>query len=422
MRKFFGFDKAGTLSAAGSFAGGALFSAMINKVNRPKPQEPKDGEDRPKNVRKNTSNSETSVDPQSTLIGPRGNSVPSGSGSGSSGSAGGGKAGGKSAGGDGIGDIVSDIIETASDVAGGTSGMKFNRNAGYGGTFRRGAKGTGSISLGQSDDARRLAQLRQGALPKGINSLKDLAKSRQGRMGDALAAMGYSGYRQLANKAKKLPKSAGRFVRRTGVGAMGAAGLGAIALGAAAVTGDPAKAAALAISAGSAGYNFANFYGDKIAKGAGEAADAGKVAYWGKDLKAVNQYKFDEDFKKNPELMDALTKTLGTRDEARKAINSGDIQAYLNNNLTDKAKVAKAAGLKKKYMAQGMSEGAALERSIAMAKWNRDANPGIFNTMSREQTAFKQNLMKQLEAQGITGSAAKSRVDAILEDLEYFEM
>lgn len=37
LRKFFGFDNAGTLSAAGSFAGGAVFSAMINKINRPKP-------------------------------------------------------------------------------------------------------------------------------------------------------------------------------------------------------------------------------------------------------------------------------------------------------------------------------------------------------------------------------------------------
>ncbi len=47
LRKFFGFDNAGTLSAAGSFAGGALFSAMINKINRPKPPEPKEGEEKP---------------------------------------------------------------------------------------------------------------------------------------------------------------------------------------------------------------------------------------------------------------------------------------------------------------------------------------------------------------------------------------
>lgn len=55
LRKFFGFDNAGTLSAAGSFAGGALFSSMIGKLNRPKPPAPKDEEDKAKNQRKNTS-------------------------------------------------------------------------------------------------------------------------------------------------------------------------------------------------------------------------------------------------------------------------------------------------------------------------------------------------------------------------------
>lgn len=53
LRKFFGFDNAGTLSAAGSFAGGALFSAMINKMNRPKPQDKDDDGDKAKNQRRN---------------------------------------------------------------------------------------------------------------------------------------------------------------------------------------------------------------------------------------------------------------------------------------------------------------------------------------------------------------------------------
>lgn len=55
LRKFFGFDNAGTLSAAGSFAGGALFSAMISRMNRPKPQD-KDDEEKPKNMRKSSGN------------------------------------------------------------------------------------------------------------------------------------------------------------------------------------------------------------------------------------------------------------------------------------------------------------------------------------------------------------------------------
>lgn len=56
LRKFFGFDNAGTLSAAGSFAGGAVFSAMISKLNRPKPKG-EEKEEAPKNLRKNSSGS-----------------------------------------------------------------------------------------------------------------------------------------------------------------------------------------------------------------------------------------------------------------------------------------------------------------------------------------------------------------------------
>lgn len=62
LRKFFGFDNAGTLSAAGSFAGGAVFSAMISKLNRPKPKDGKDGEEKPKNLRKNSSSGTVDAD------------------------------------------------------------------------------------------------------------------------------------------------------------------------------------------------------------------------------------------------------------------------------------------------------------------------------------------------------------------------
>lgn len=61
LRKFFGFDKSGTLSAAGSFAGGALFSAMINKMNRPKPGNEKEKDDKPK-VRKPSSGNRVGSD------------------------------------------------------------------------------------------------------------------------------------------------------------------------------------------------------------------------------------------------------------------------------------------------------------------------------------------------------------------------
>ena len=54
LRKFFGFDNAGTLSAAGSFAGGALFSTMVGMVNRPKPKDEKDDKKEKEKKRKIT--------------------------------------------------------------------------------------------------------------------------------------------------------------------------------------------------------------------------------------------------------------------------------------------------------------------------------------------------------------------------------
>lgn len=71
LRKFFGFDNAGTLSAAGSFAGGALFSSMIGKLNRPKPPAPKDDGEKAKNQRKNTSS--RLVDADKVIMGDRAN-------------------------------------------------------------------------------------------------------------------------------------------------------------------------------------------------------------------------------------------------------------------------------------------------------------------------------------------------------------
>ena len=94
IRKFFGFEKSGTLSAAGSFAGGALFSTMVNKLNRPKSKD-NDKEEKPRNLRKKSQNS---IDADSEILGPGGGSAGAGSRSG-------GGAGGSSSGGSGGGTV-----------------------------------------------------------------------------------------------------------------------------------------------------------------------------------------------------------------------------------------------------------------------------------------------------------------------------
>lgn len=244
-----------------------------------------------------------------------------------------------------------------------------------------------------------------------------------GRIGGAANAWAGNINRQISNKAKTLPGKFGRGLRRGAVGAIGGGTLAMLAAGAAAATGDPAKAAALMGAAGSAGYNFTNYYGDKMARSAGLAANSARTAFWGKDLKAVEQHKFDRSILKSPELMDSLTKSLGSRALAEKAIEKGHVQALLNNNITDTSKIGKALALQQKYEKQ-MGEGhedEALQKAVSMAIWNRDSNPGIYNTYSREQTAWKESLHKRLTAGGLNSSSATEQVNKILDDLAYFE-
>ena len=78
LRKLFRFDSAGTLSAAGSFAGGALFTSLINKINRPKPKD-KDEDDSP-TKRPNSSSNRIRMGKENPGVGgtPVGNGTPRG--------------------------------------------------------------------------------------------------------------------------------------------------------------------------------------------------------------------------------------------------------------------------------------------------------------------------------------------------------
>lgn len=243
-------------------------------------------------------------------------------------------------------------------------------------------------------------------------------------LGDRFKSVGLSGVygakRMIKNKAKDMGKSGVRLARHALTGGLTGGTAALLALGAGASM-DPGKAAALVASAATAGYSFGNYYGDKFAKGTVGAANSARAAFWGEDMKKIDQAKFDKEFMQSGETMTNLTKALGSTSAAQKAIKDGSVQALLNNNVTDPGKVAKALALKKKYMASGLSDDQALVKAVAMAKWNRDVNPGIFNPNSREETVFKNNLFKQLTASGMGNDEAKSRIDEILKDLEYFE-
>ena len=245
-----------------------------------------------------------------------------------------------------------------------------------------------------------------------------------GRAGNALSMGAYSAKRQMIDKAKTLPKSAGRLIRKGAVGALGGGTAAMLAAGIAATTGDPSKAATMMAAAGAAGANFTNYYGDKLGKGAGSAAALARTGFWGGDQKKVNQYKFDQEFLKSPALMSSLTSALGSPEAAKEAIKNKEVQALLNANITDPGKIAKALKLKKEYIDKGRykDNDKALQHAVAMAQWNRDVNPGVFNTFSRENSAFRDNLFKSLQAQGHNNpSAINQEIDRIMEDLIYFE-
>lgn len=244
-----------------------------------------------------------------------------------------------------------------------------------------------------------------------------LARNSKG-IGERLKSVGYQGLYgtqdKLKRALKKAPKTAGRMIKRAGVGGVVGGTAALLALGASNATGDPSKAIGLMTAAGAAGYNFGNYHGDNLAKGVGAMKEAGRTAFWGDDLKKINQYNFDKEFMSSPETMSKLTQALGSSSAARKAIEDGSVQALLNNNVTDPGKVGKALSLRDKFIKRGFSQEEAFERAIAMAKWNRDINPGVFNPMSREQTSFRTNLGRK----GIR----QADIDQILEDLEHFEI
>lgn len=225
----------------------------------------------------------------------------------------------------------------------------------------------------------------------------------------------------LINKARTLPKSMGRRVRRTVAGAAGAIPLAMLAAGVGASTGDPSKALSMAVAGGAAGYNIGNYYGDKAAGMVMSSAATAKGGFWGTDLKLLDQYKYDERFKNDPKIRNTLIKGVGSAEALDHEMNSGNVQALLNNNITDPGKAAKTLALKNKYMSKGLDEDQALVKAIAMAKWNRDINPGIFAPNSREQTIFKDTLAKQLEHNGYQGDLDK-KIKEIMDELEYFEI
>lgn len=237
-------------------------------------------------------------------------------------------------------------------------------------------------------------------------------------LNDVFKALGYRYKDKAIRGAKTIP----RRLRRAAIGGTvgGALGLAGAAVGIA--SGDPSAAFRNALAGGAAGYYGANYYGDRLAKEAVDASKTASAAFWGEEAKDRQQYLFDRDFKRNPENIDTLTKALGSRDKATKAMNDGSVQALLNNGITDPGKVAKALALRQKYIDRGMNDIDSLERAVSVAKWNRDSGMGVYEVNSHARETFIKGTAKQImDNTGMSENAARRRVEDILKDMEYFE-
>ncbi len=368
LRKFFGFDNAGTLSAAGSFAGGAVFSSIVNKLNKHQGGRNDSDDDSSKNrgIRKASSNG---IDADEILIGKANG--------GASGSAN--KAieptqnadqrnSQKSAGDKTSQTSQSKTPEPRSPSKQQESGQQKNNTNNEKTHDNQNPDNSGQPKPNNESEPestewkenRGLGMARvwedvKGGWKKeeGIRSnlsavshvVGNAAKSGLSRGVDAGNAVVDRYKRKILNAARpsRVVKKVGRWTRRATIGGLAGGALGITGLAVGVASGDPSKAATLAGAAGLAGYHGANYYGDKFAKEVGEAAKDATVGFWGEDYGKRQQYLYDKNFKKDPSNLRVLQKYLGA-EGAREAMKTR-VQPFLNAGISDPKVIGKALQL-----------------------------------------------------------------------------
>ncbi len=426
LRSFFGFDKAGTLTAAGSFAGGALFSTLIGKINRSKSggSGGSGGSDSGTSSGIRKPSTEINMPPAADILygmndsAPASNSqdqdagivpVPIGipippeeegetsetsSGGYSSGSSGGYSTSGTTGGNINIPNISNNTHSSSSTGVPNLTDPVFKRG-----------------------DRWRIARGYKKVNGEWVKDGSSLGFSE--RLGNAAQSAAYLPYRKLADSAKTLPKTVGRLTRKAVVGGLVGGTLGTAGIAVGAASGDPSKAFKYASAGAVAGYYGANHYGDKAAKAAGNLAQSSKVAFWGTDIKKIEQDEFDKEFKTSAKNLDTLTRTLGTREKAREAIRKGHVQAFLNQGITDTEKIGKALALMNDNKLGARNESDGLAKAVALASWEKNISHSIYDRTSMHRAEFIEREVEALVEAGIDERTATKRVERILENLEY---
>ena len=231
------------------------------------------------------------------------------------------------------------------------------------------------------------------------------------------------------NGAKTLPKTAGRLVRRAVVGGIGGGALALTGAAVGAASGSPGDAMKYALAGAGAGFYGANYYGDKLANSAGETARVADEAFWNEQNKARQQYVSDEQFKNSEENIRMLAQFQGSMDAARESMGNGDVQAFRNEGFSDIKKIGRGLKLMEEYMKapdgdsrhRGLDKKEALERAIAVAKWEDSAGGGLYETNSLAQQKFINTTKKQIMAGGVSDpNRAEQEVKDIIRDMSYY--
>lgn len=172
--------------------------------------------------------------------------------------------------------------------------------------------------------------------------------------------------------------------------------------------------------------------------------DSARTSVWGAQLKAHDQYKFDENFKRSPELRDALMKAFNDSNKVDDLIKGGAVQALLNDGETDPGRMAKALWLMENVYKQGtdkdgnkvkgmttrvngkdvkrydLSDRRAMERMLVTARMTRNFSSNTWISGTRENQVIRSSLRRQFKDAELSDSQITEEIDRILENDQNF--
>ena len=172
--------------------------------------------------------------------------------------------------------------------------------------------------------------------------------------------------------------------------------------------------------------------------------NSARTSVWGSQLKAREQYRFDENFKRSPELRDSLMKAFNDSSKVDELIKGGAVQALLNDGETDPGRMAKALRLMENVYKQGtddngnkvrgmttkvngrdihrydLSDTQAMKRMLVTARMTRNFGPNTWITGTRENQVIRESFKRQFEDEGLSPSQISDEIDRILNNDQDF--